>query len=194
MTTVYVIGISGGTCSGKSTITDMLEETLHNKYKVAVLRMDDYYEWAKMQTIAPITRISYPEHNHPSAVDMDKLNNDFLAAVYNKTNDIVIIEGIFAFYFEHLREKLDLKVFIDLKSDERIYRRIKRMIAHEAIDEIAQRYLDTVRYRHDEFVEPTRWYADIVINGNKDVNVGVDIITSCIESKINKINKKGLHP
>jgi len=181
----YIVGISGGTCSGKSTITDMLGDILSKKYKVSVLRMDDYYQWGAMKTIAPITRIEYPEHNHPDAVDTDKLHQDFVAAISDYTNDIVLIEGVFSLYFDQLRKKLDLKVFIDLKSDERIYRRIKRMMNYgETLDEAALRYLDTVRYRHDEFVEPTRWHADIVINGNADANLGAGIIASYIEAQL----------
>jgi len=181
----FVVGISGGTCSGKSTITDMLEAMLGKKYKVSVLRMDDYYQWGAMKTIAPITRIEYPEHNHPDAVDMDKLYKDFTAVISDKTNDIVLIEGVFSLYLDQIREKLDFKIFIDLKSDERLYRRIQRMMAFgETLDEIALRYLDTVRYRHDEFLEPTRWHADIVINGNADANSGAGIIALYIEGQL----------
>lgn len=96
-------------------------------------------------------------------MDIDKVYNNFTVAVSDKTNDIVLIEGLFSLYFEQIRDKLDLKLFIDLKSDERIYRRIKRWMDCQTLDEIALRYLDTVRYRHDEFIEPTRWYADLVI-------------------------------
>ena len=183
--TPFVVGISGGTCSGKSTLTETLKKELGKKYKAAALHMDSYYKWSEMKTIAPITRVEYPEHNHPAAVDTDKLFQDFAEAVSDKTNDVVLIEGIFSFYFDQIREKLDLKIFVDLKSDERIYRRIKRMIGRESLDEIALRYLDTVRYRHDEFVEPTRWHADIVINGGLDANLGTDVILTYIEARLN---------
>jgi len=97
-----------------------------------------------------------------------------------------VVEGIFAFYFKQLRQSYDLKIFVDLQSDERIYRRIKRSINYETLDEVALRYLDTVRYRHDEFIEPTRWYADIIINGTLDTNLGTKIVMSYIESHIKK--------
>ena len=182
----YIVGISGGTCSGKSTLSDKLEKILGEKYKVSAFHMDNYYKWSEMRTVAPITRIEYPEHNHPDAVDTDNLYKDFTAAISDETNDIVLIEGIFSLYFDEIREQLDVKVFVDLKSDERIYRRIKRMIKYESLDEIAFRYLDTVRYRHDEFVELTRWHADIVINGTIDSNLGTDILISYIEAQIKK--------
>ena len=180
----YVVGITGGTCSGKSTISDRIEKILGEKYKVSVLHMDRYYRNPSIMTIAPITRIEYAEHNHPDSMEADRLFSDFEAAISDETNDVVILEGIFAFHFDRLREKLDLKVFIDLKSDERIYRRIKRWLDRQTIDEIALRYLDTVRYRHDEFVEPTRWHADIVINGTLDANLGTDILITYIEAQI----------
>ena len=178
----YIVGISGGTCSGKSTLAENLKKTLDKKYTVTLLNMDNYYQWWAMKTIAPITRIEYPEHNHPDAVDKYKLYKDFETAISDKVNDIVLIEGIFSLFFDRLREKLDLKIFVDLRSDERMYRRIKRM--YESLDDTAHRYLDTVRYRHDEFVEPTRWHADIVVNGTLDTNLGTNIIISYIESQI----------
>ena len=182
----YVVGISGGSCSGKSTITDKLKKILGAKYKVSALHLDAYYKSPELRTIAPFTRIEYGEHNHPDCMDTDRIYKDLSAAISDETVDIVLIEGLFALYFEQLRENLDLKVFIDLKSDERLYRRIKRWIDHQTFDEIALRYLDTVRYRHDEFIEPTRWYADIIVNGTLDSNLGTDIIVSYIEAHINQ--------
>ena len=182
----YIAGISGGSCSGKSTITDRLEKTLGEKYKVAVLHLDRYYIQPELKTIAPFTRVEYVERNHPDSMVTDRIYEDLAAAVSDETNDIILIEGLFALYFDRLREQLDLKVFIDLQSDERIYRRIKRSINYESLDEIALRYLDTVRHRHDEFIEPTRWYADLVINGTLDTNLGTDIIVSYIETQINQ--------
>jgi len=180
----YVVGISGGTCSGKTTLTNNIAAKLAEKYRIVVLHMDKYYKWSKIKTIAPITRIEYVEHNHPDSVDLDLLNADFFTSVSDENNDIVLLEGLFAFYLEQFREKLDLKIFVDLKSDERLYRRIKRMINHESLDEIALRYLDTVRYRHEEFVEPTRWYADLVVNGTLDMNLGTEIVLSYIKTQM----------
>jgi len=182
----YVVGISGGTCSGKSTITERLVALLRERYKVVALHMDGYYKREGIKTIAPITRIEYPEHNHPDAMDIDRLYDDFTAAISDEANDIVLIEGLFALHFDQLREKFDLKIFVDLKSDERMYRRINRMISHETLDQIVLRYLDTVRYRHDELVEPTRWHADLVVNGTLDANLGTDIILSYIEKQLSE--------
>ncbi len=180
----YVVGIAGGTCSGKSTITTRLEELLGQDYKVAVIHMDKYYKRPGITVIAPITRIEYAEHNHPDAMNLDLMFSDFDAAISDETNDIVLIEGLFALYLDTIREKLSLKVFIDLKSDERLYRRIKRWLDRQSMEEIADRYLDTVRFRHDELVEPSRWHADMIINGTLDTNKGTDILINYIKSHV----------
>jgi len=177
----YIVGISGGSCSGKSTIAERLGKILGEEYKTAVLHLDWYYKSPELRTVAPFTGIEYAEHNHPDCMDTDKIYKDIADA---SVNDIILIEGLFALYFERLREQLDLKVFIDLQSDERIYRRIKRWSDHQTFDEIALRYLDTVRYRHDEFIEPTRWHADIIINGTLDANLGTDILASYIKARV----------
>ena len=180
----YVVGIAGGTCSGKSTITARLTAALEGKYRVTMLNMDRYFKRPGMTTIAPITRIEYPEHNHPDALDTEKLYADFEAAINGNECDVVLIEGLFALYLDRIREQLDLKVFIDLKSDERLYRRIKRWLEREDIDKISHRYLDTVRFRHDELIEPTRWHADMVINGTLDANKGTEMLLYWIESRL----------
>ena len=182
----YIVGITGGSCSGKSTIAAKLSEMLSDTYTVKVFSTDSYYNWRGMKTIAPFTRIEYSEHNHPDGVEFDRLYQEFTAAISDSTIDVVLVEGIFGLYFEQIREQLDLKVFVDLRSDERLYRRIKRSARNhgESLDETALRYLDTVRYRHDEFVEPMRWHADVVLNGAWDVCLGVDVVAEYVRGKI----------
>ena len=179
----YVVGVAGGTCSGKSTITARLAEALGGEYRVNVINMDRYFKRPGITTIAPVTRVEYPEHNHPDARDQERLFADFETAIAG-SDDVVIIEGLFALHFDRIRKKLDLKVFIDLKSDERLYRRIKRWIEREPMEKIADRYLDTVRYRHDELIEPTRWHADVVINGTLDANKGTEILKNWISAQL----------
>ena len=180
----YSVGITGGTCSGKSTITTRLEGRLGSRYSMKVFHMDSYFLRPGFNVIAPITRKEYIERNHPDAVDMEGFLRDFNAALSDSSLDLVITEGLFTLWQDEVREKLDLKVFIDLQSDERLYRRIKRWLDRQSMEEIADRYLDTVRFRHDEFVEPSRWHADIVINGNLDSNAGTDILVSYIKSNL----------
>ncbi|GHV51642.1 uridine kinase [Spirochaetia bacterium] len=179
----YIIGFAGGTCSGKSTAAEKLRAALAPK-EVRVINMDTYFMKPPATTIAPITGIEYVEHNHPNGMRLDELYAAFEEAIKAKP-DFLIIDGLFAFHLEKIRNRLDLKVFVDLKSDERLVRRIRRFTQKgQTFDEVVNRYLDTVRYRHDELVEPTRWHADIVLNGLFDNpgNKGLAVLSSYLKS------------
>lgn len=178
---MFVIGIAGGTCSGKSTLTEKLES--HYGGKCKVFHMDAYFRHPFITTVAPITGIEYVEHNHPDALLLDDLYRDFDDAIASDV-PLVIIEGLFALYLPKIREKLDLKIFVDLDSDERLVRRIKRFTARgQTFEEVTDRYIDTVRFRHNELIEPTRWYADLVVNGIfKEKTVAV--LTTYIDSML----------
>lgn len=184
----FVVGITGGTCSGKSTLSDLLEDRLKVQYKVIAFHMDHYFLQPAPMTVAPITRIEYMERNHPDSIDLNRLYSDFTTAVEDQKSDqadIIIIEGLFSLYLDRIRESLDLKIFVDLKSDERLVRRITRFIKWEqSIEKITNRYLDSVRFRHDEFVEPTRGHADMVINGTLDTNKGTEVLLNYLESQL----------
>ncbi|GHU95580.1 uridine kinase [Spirochaetia bacterium] len=179
----YIIGFAGGTCSGKSFAAEKLKAALAPR-TVTVINMDTYFMNPPARTIAPITGIEYVEHNHPDGMRLNELYAAFEEAI-NAKPDFVIIDGLFAFHLEKIRKQLDLKVFVDLKSDERLVRRIRRHTQRgQTFDEVVNRYLDTVRYRHDELVEPTRWHADIVLNGlfdNPD-NKGLAILLGYLKS------------
>lgn len=162
----YIVGIAGGTASGKTTLASRLPELL-TPLRVNNFMCDRYYRFENPpKVIAPFTGIEYRDMNVPEALRLEELYADFAAACEDPQVDVLLIEGLFTLYLPEIREKLDLKVFVDLPSDERLIRRIRRwMPMGQTMDEIADRYLDTVRYRHDEYVEPTRWYADVVVNG-----------------------------
>ncbi len=179
---MYVIGIAGGTCSGKSTLSEKLESCYGDDCRV--FHMDKYFRKPSIKTIAPITGIEYVEHNHPDALLLDELYRDFNDELDSKKHKVVIIEGLFALYLPEIYEKLDLKIFVDLESDERLVRRIKRFTSMgQTFDEVTSRYIDTVRFRHNEIIEPCRWRADLVINGNSGEK-SVDIIKTYIDSMI----------
>ncbi len=179
---MFVIGIAGGTCSGKSTLTDKLAAYYGESCRV--IHIDSYFRQPPITTIAPITGIEYVEHNHPDALYLDSLYRDFEEAISSDEHKIVIIEGLFALYLDRIREKLDLKIFVDLDSDERLVRRIKRFAARgQTFEEVTDRYIDTVRFRHNELIEPTRWHADMVVNGIFKEKT-VSIITTYVDSMI----------
>lgn len=178
----FVIAIAGGTCSGKSTISEALSARFSQTRTIKLFNMDRYFKNPTPNVIAPITGIEYPEHNHPDSLKLDELKRDFDAALQSDV-ELIIIEGLFALYLPWIRERADLKVFVDLESDERLARRVvKFMPRDKSFEKIVARYLDTVRFRHAELIEPTRWHADIVINGIP--NKGADVINAYVESKL----------
>lgn len=178
----YVVAVAGGTCSGKSTLTDSLGKVLKKDYRVNIIHIDRYFKKNPPTTIAPITGKTYEEHNHPNTIELDCLERDFVAARLGKY-DFVMIEGLFALYLDFIRLQADLKVFVDLESDERLVRRIRRNMERGGdFDEIAERYLDTVRFRHNELIEPTRWYADIVVNGILEQNKALLVLEAFLRT------------
>ncbi|MGM9626404.1 MAG: uridine kinase [Eubacteriales bacterium] len=181
----FTVGIGGGTCSGKSTLADLMQNAFSGIAPV-VIHMDAYYIRPFINTIAPITGKTYCEMNHPDALDLERMYADFHAALQNADNRLVIIEGLFALYLPEIYEQLDLKVFVDLKSDERLVRRIRRHMSRgETFEAITDRYIDTVRFRHDELVEPTRWRADVVFNGTL-AGKEADILKTYIQTHLDQ--------
>lgn len=179
---MFVIGVAGGTCSGKSTIAEKLQERLGDTCRI--IHMDSYFRRPFGYTVAPITGKTYVEHNHPDALELDRLYADVDEAMTDGKLSVVIVEGLFALQLDELRERLDFKVFVDLDSDERLVRRIRRFTAMgQTFDEVTDRYIDTVRFRHNEIIESSRWHADIVVNGNAD-DVPVDVLVTYIRSKL----------
>lgn len=183
---MYIIGITGGSCSGKTTLTQRLKDKLTaDGYSVRDMHMDAFFKNPTPTSIAPFTGIEYPEHNHPDSFRMQEFY-DAVDEASKGSEDVLIIEGLLILYLEQIRSKLDLKLFVDLRSDERLIRRVKRFQRDrgQTLEEISDRFLDTVRYRHDEFVEPTRWHADLVINGVFDLNNSVDILYNYVKGVV----------
>lgn len=187
MTKPFIVGIAGGSASGKSTFCDILEKELKD-IKLTVLHMDDYYKPEKERPFvkAPINEKMYMDDNQPATVDLAKMKLD-LELILTKDYELVIIEGLLTLWDKDIYSKLDLKLFIDCKADERIVRRIKRNTQWGlSFDEITNVYLDMVRYRHDEYVENTKWKADIILNGSSISNQAVNVIKTYINKSCNK--------
>jgi uridine kinase len=181
-----VIGIAGGTASGKSTLCERLMAEL-NSLKVKVFHMDDYFrpEHQRPYVKAFVTGKKYIDDNHPLTMDLGKLKTDVEVSLEHG-HDVIIIEGLLTLWEENIYGLLDLKLFVDCKSDERIVRRIKRNTEWgQTIDQITNVYLDMVRFRHEEYVEPSKWRADIIINGSKFSDAALSIITDHVYNKTN---------
>lgn len=184
---MVIVGIAGGTGSGKSTLAGKLVAELEAMdLRVVLLSMDSYYKAVTPKVVSPISRAEYDEHNHPDALELPRLHGDLRALrtsarVEEDAPDVVIVEGLFALYDDTIRGMLDLKVFVDAPADERLYRRIRRNMAWgESMEAVTGRYLDTVRFRHDELVEPSRWHADIVLNGSYPSDLGLRVVAEWI--------------
>jgi uridine kinase len=177
-----VVGIAGGTASGKSTLARRLAGELV-ELKTQLIGMDTYFRAVKPQMDGPITGEVFEDHNHPLSFDLDQLVVDLDAAVAAGEADIIIVEGLMTLAHAPLRQRLDLRVFVDTPADERIVRRLKRDMARgREYDWIANFYLESVRFRHAEFVEPSRWYADLVINGSHPSETGLAVLLEWMRS------------
>ena len=186
MTKPYVIGIAGGSASGKSTFCAALEKELA-ALRVLVLHMDDYFkpEDQRPQPPAPITQRVYIDNNHPETMNLAKLKQDLRDAVAGNACDIIIVEGLLTLYDDGICAELDLKLFVECRADERIVRRLKRNMAWgEPFDKIADVYLDMVRYRHDEYVEPSKWKADMILNGSNSSTHALSILSEAIQTRV----------
>jgi len=164
----FVIGIGGGSASGKSTLADELRHMLR-PLSVEVINQDRYFlPSAELPVHATRSGKSWPDHNHPDSFDFARLRAD-LRAAREGSADVVILEGILALYDAELRSLMDLRLFVEADADERIVRRIRRNFRRGGdLDAICDFYLDSVRHRHREFCEPTREHADVVIPGGAE--------------------------
>ncbi len=182
----YLIGIAGGTASGKSTFTNQMEELLSD-LDLHVFHMDSYFKPADVRpkAAAPVTGKIYLDDNCPETIFHEKLRED-LAQEVQAGHDVIIIEGLYALWYDWLYEQLDLKLFIDCQADERIVRRLKRNMSQRGLsfDEIAEVYLDMVRYRHTQYIEPTKWRADLILNGSTPSSLTDKMLTSFIRANI----------
>ena len=183
MEKTYIVGISGASGSGKSTFSDNLAKQLCG-YKVKIIHMDEYYkEESQRPKIKGISdKKEYVDDNHPMALDLEKCYIDIREAI-NENWNIVIIEGLFALWDKKIFDLLDLKVFVDCDSDERLIRRISRNLTFgQDLEEITRRYVQAVQPRQREYVEPTKWKADIIVNGFLQSVVGIKMIASWIKA------------
>lgn len=202
-----VIGIAGGTCSGKSSIANILIEEFRYTNSVNIIKEDDYYKDQSDLTMEERAKTNY---DHPLAFDFDLMTehiNDLISGkqiekptydytIHNRSDkteiiypsDVLIIEGLFALYTKQIREIEDIKIFVDTPADERFIRRLKRDVAERArtVESITGQYLSTVKPMHDQFIEPTKQYADLIIPQGKENTVAIDLLKTKINSILNE--------
>lgn len=200
-----LIGIAGGTASGKTTIAQMLVDYFHDSKSVIIIREDDYYKDRSDISFEERKKINY---DHPFAFDYPLLFSqldDLLSGkeinkpiydftVHNRSDkteivnpaDVIIIEGLFVLEEEELRNKLDIKIFVDTPADVRLSRRIKRDVTERKreLSNILEQYLNTVRIMHEEFIEPSKKFANIIIPEGGSNKVAIDLLITKINSII----------
>jgi uridine kinase len=156
--------------------------------RVTVVNQDRYFWETSLLPRAgsPDGGREWPDYNQPASFDFARLRAD-LREMKGSAADVVILEGILVLCDEELRELMDLKVFVDADPDERIVRRIRRNVARgHDLDGICDYYLDSVRYRHQEFCEPTRAYADLVVPGGTYQRARAEEMLGRIEAIVRK--------
>ncbi|USB33546.1 uridine kinase [Paenibacillus sp. YPG26] len=199
---MLIIGIAGGTGSGKSTVARSVIHRLGSG-KVTFISQDNYYKDHSYLSMSEREAINY---DHPFAFDNELLIQHLLllkegkpaqAPVYDFTvharstvesveltpNNIIILEGLHVLSDEKLREQLDIKVFVDTDPDVRILRRVLRDIEERGrtIQSIHQQYLATVKPMHEAFIEPSKKYADLIIPEGGENEVGIQLLSVLTE-------------
>lgn len=201
---MLIIGIAGGTGSGKTTVVHKIMNELPET-EVGIISQDSYYKETHDLSYEERSKINF---DHPRAIDFPLLVQHlkdlkegkaidqpvYSFVKHNRTGDtihthprkVMIVEGILIFTNPELRDMFDIKVFVHADSDERLIRRLKRDIAERGRDmeEVLNRYQDTLKPMHDQFIEPTKAFADIIIPNDKHNTVAIDVVRAVINQRI----------
>lgn len=202
-----IIGIAGGSASGKSSISKKLKETFESHNSVVIIRQDDYYCDQSDKTMEERVKTNY---DHPFAFDNDLFVEQLLHLVKGQAvekpiydfvhhtrseqteiiqpSDVIVIEGLFVLENEELRNLCDIKIFVDTDADIRFIRRLVRDVEMRGrtLDSVITQYTSTVKEMHNQFVEPSKRYADIIIPEGGHNMVAIDLLTTKINSIIEK--------
>lgn len=200
MSKVMVIGIAGGTGSGKTTLTERISHQFQDE--VTLIKHDDYYKRHDDMTYEERSRLNY---DHPDAFETELLIQHIKLlkegksiqcpiydyTIHNRGNDtkeiratkVIILEGILIFTDKRLCDLMDIKIFVDTDADVRIIRRIKRDVAERArsLDSVINQYLSTVKPMHEQYVEPSKKNADIIVLEGGHNLVAMDMITNKVQ-------------
>lgn len=202
---MLIIGIAGGTGCGKTTVVNQIISELPVD-EVCVISQDSYYKDTSHLPYEDRVKINF---DHPKSIDFGLLITHLKAlkdgatieqpvysfVEHNRTGDtittkprkVVIVEGILILTNPEIREMFDIKIYVHADSDERLIRRLKRDIAERGrdIDEVLHRYQNTLKPMHQQFIDPTKEFADIIIPNNNYNNVAVDIVRTIVKDRLN---------
>lgn len=205
---MLIIGIAGGTGSGKTTVVNRIIESLPQG-EVVVIPQDSYY---MDNSHLPLEQRQEMNFDHPESIEFEllvehikKLKNgepieqpiySYLTCTRAKETvpiqprHVVIVEGILIFSCDELRKLMDIKVFVDADADDRLSRVIARDIVERgrSVNKVLERYEKTVKPMHLQFIEPTKRYADIIVPQGGNNSVAINILTSIIEKTLRTHN------
>ena len=201
---MLIIGIAGGTGCGKTTVVNTILKELPEG-EVGVISQDSYYKDTTHLSFEERVKINF---DHPRSIDFELLEQHLIElkegksinqpvysfVKHNRTGDVIvtkprkvmIVEGILILSHSEIRDLFDIKIFVHADSDERLIRRLKRDITERGrdIDEVLMRYQNTLKPMHQQFIEPMKEYADIIIPNNKYNTVAVDIVKTIINERL----------
>ncbi|MDO4377542.1 MAG: uridine kinase [Erysipelotrichia bacterium] len=207
MSKPVIIGIAGGSASGKTSVAEILRDAYAGSKSVTIIRQDDYYKDQSDMEFAERLKTNY---DHPFAFDNDlliKQLDELIAGhqidkpTYDYVNhtrsqvteivnpsDVIVMEGLFVLQDEAIRSKLDMKIYIDTDADIRFIRRVNRDVKERGrtLDSVCDQYMSTVRVMHNAFVEPSKKYADVIIPEGSHNVVAIDLLMTKISSIIEK--------
>jgi len=206
---MLIIGIAGGSGSGKTTVVNSITEQLQEK--VVVIPQDSYY---KDSSHLPMEERQQINFDHPDAIDFDLLCKQlkelkegktieqpvysYITCSRSKTEtvtvspaDVIIVEGILVFSHKKLRDQMDIKIYVDADDDDRLMRVMARDILErgKTVETVIERYNKTVKPMYLQFIEPSKRYADIIIPQGGHNKVAIDIISATIEKSLRKMEK-----
>ena len=201
---MLIIGIAGGSGSGKTTVVKAITEKLSEQ--VVVIPQDSYYKDSSHLPMEVRQKVNF---DHPDSIDFDLLNEhlhqlrcghsieqpvySYITCSRSRTEtvtvypaDVIIIEGILIFTCARLREQMDIKIFVDADDDDRLMRVMARDIIErgKTIESLIERYTKTVKPMYLQFIEPSKRYADIIIPQGGHNKVAIDIIAATIEKSL----------
>ena len=206
---MLVIGIAGGSGSGKTTVVRAITQQLQGR--VVVIPQDSYY---KDSSHVPVEERKNINFDHPDAIDWKlmcqqirelKAGRAIEQPVYSyitcsrseetvtvEPDEVIIIEGILIFTCKELRDQMNIKIFVDADDDDRLMRIIVRDIAERGrtIETAIEHYCDTVKPMHLQFIEPSKRYADVIVPQGGHNKVAIDIITNTVEKALSQKKKK----
>jgi len=201
---MLVIGIAGGTGSGKTTVVNKILERLDGR-QITVIPQDSYY---KDNSHLPLEKRQELNFDHPQSIDWELMVDHLLKlksgyaieqpiysyitctrsaeTIHTKPTQIIIVEGILIFTDPPLRNCLDMKIFVDADADDRLSRVISRDIIERgrSVNKVLERYDKTVKPMHLQFIEPTKRYADVIIPQGGHNTVAINMLISTIEQTL----------